>query len=364
MKYIVVFVVLLLAGRVGFSQDSLPGKYTDWHSYIDSLQHFTDSFLNTYNEEQLKTGNRIMSPAYYNAFFSRWLAYVNFAKDGYPDGNSALIAPSTSATRTRVTLAHKGGDLVYNAGTELNFSNNIGNVISKSDVTSSTSFFASASKLPKLGKKIQYDYFRAQQNNLDKIVLLKSFMAAIQKKYGSDYAADSAKYQGLLDSIQAAGGPSRAPDRMLVDYYASRLKLRAYGLNEHIADYNGGFFDDKATMEEDSLKQVFDSLEFSNDAINFFQFGWFTGSFAYTRNDYSVYNGNAAFTKRVGDVFFDSVAFNSSYNFLFDRTQKYQDFGDQRYFLDKKWIRSVFLTLNYNLSRDVNYAHMSPVTLV
>jgi hypothetical protein len=96
MKYIVVLVVMLLAGRIGFSQDSLPGKYPAWHMYIDSLQSFTDSFLTMYRNEDLTKGRRIMTDAYYNAFFSRWLAYVNFAKDGYPDGNSALVAPSSS----------------------------------------------------------------------------------------------------------------------------------------------------------------------------------------------------------------------------------------------------------------------------
>ena len=342
--------------------DTLPSTYNRSYIFINRLQQFSDSLNAVYRNPDMQHGLKIQSPAYFDAFFSKWLAYVNFAKDGYPDGNSVLVAPTSSSTLLRATLAHKGRNIVYNAGTQLNFSNNIANVISKNDVTSNTTFFASCSILPSNTRFIQFDPFRAKHNDLDKIILLDNFVASVRKKYQADYSADSVKYHQLLDSVQHAGGDSLAPAGMLADYYASVKKLRSYGFNEE-PGYESANMNTKIKSIEDSLKQVIDSLELSNDAIHDFKFGWFSGSFAYTRNDYNTYNGNAPFPKRINDVYFDSLAFNVGYNFLFERTTTNQE-SPGSYFLDKPNLRSVYFTINYNIARDVNYAHITPVSLL
>ena len=70
----------------------------------------------------------------------------------------------------------------------------------------------------------------------------------------------------------------------------------------------------------------------------------------------------APFKKRIGDVPFDSLAFNVGFNYLFDRNEKYQNFAGTG-FLDRKWLRSFYFTVNYNLARDLNYAHLAPVNV-
>jgi hypothetical protein len=371
---------VLSQDTLSLKEDTLPSTYNRYYIFADTLQKFSDSLSVVYRDTIMAYGLKVQSKPYFDAFFSKWLAYVNFAKDGYPDGNSVLVAPNSSSTLLRATLAHKGGNIVYNAGTQLNFSNNIANVISKSDVTSNTTFFASCSVMPSKTRVIQYDPFRARHNDLDKRILLDNFVASVRKKYQTGYSADSLKYRQLFDSVRhvvdslqfaprAEGDSptlaqlnSLVPVQMLTDYYASLQKLRSYGFNEE-PGYESANMDTKIKSIEDSLKQVIDSLELSNDAIKNFRFGWFSGSFAYTRNDYTTYNGNAPFPKRINDVYFDSLAFNVGYNFLFERTTTNQE-SPGRYFLDKAYLRSVYFTINYNIARDVNYAHITPVSLV
>jgi hypothetical protein len=358
-------IILLFAGHVLHSQVLLGPNHYDSKKFIDSLRIYADKLAAVYKSKSLRNGLTLLSDKSYDAFFSKWLAYVNFSKDGYPDGNSVLVAPNSASTRLRTTLAYKGNDIVYNAGTEVNFSNNIGNVLSKSDVTANTTFFGSVGILPKLktSRKIFYDVDRAGQNDSDKIELLDKFMANVQKRYGSDYKDDTAKYNRTLDSVRQAGGFSRAPAPLLVDYYATLEKARSYGFNENAAYYMAmGHKNARIESLKDSIKLVLDSLETANDAIQIFQFSWFNGSFAYTRNDYTTYNGNALFAKRVTDVFFDSLAFNLGFNFLFERTLQRGTRGGSS-FLDRSWLRSFYLTANYNVARDINYAHMTATNI-
>jgi hypothetical protein len=357
-------IILLFIGQIVQAQDKLAVKdNSNSREYLDSLTNFTRRLRARFNNPKLNNGDKVFTKAYYDAFFSRWLAYVNFAKDGYPDGNSVQVATNSANTQTRATLAYKSGFFVYNAGTQVNLSNNIGNILTKSNVTSNTTFFASGSILPKLTRGIYYQPYRAQQNNDDKIALLDKYMANTRKKYVVDYAADSVKYWQLLDSVTKAGGFDKAPAQMLASYYASMDKLRSYGFNENKRYYtNSLFFDQKIKTVQDSIRSAVDSITLANDAIEAFHFAWFTGSFAYTRNDYTTYNGTAPFAKRINDVYFDSVGFNVGYNFLFEHPPAWQKYRSN-YFLDRTYLRSIYFTINYNIARDINYAHMTPVTL-
>jgi hypothetical protein len=364
MKLTCLILLLFGAGVAVRAQVPLPPKYPRSHLLVDTLTVFTSRMRKVYDDSTLKTGERLFSPDYYNQFFSKWLSYVNFAKDGYPDGNSVLLAPSSSSTRLRTTLARKMSNVVFNAGAEANFNNNIANVFTKKDVTSATSFFSSFSILPNMSRKIRYDVDRGSQNDIDKLVLLDKILASAQKRYQVDYPVDSVAYTQLWDSVTAIKQAGKTPSpKLLVDYYAARDKLSAYGFNENEGFYDAGFFRARIKAVKDSIQQVFDSIALNNDAIVNFKFSWFSGSFTYTRNDYTTYNGNAPFTKRIGDVPFDSLAFNAGFNFLFERTEKYQDHHGTN-FWDKKWLRSVYFTANYNVARDVNYAHLNSVNVL
>jgi hypothetical protein len=362
---LICFVLFLLSAVLSVQgQIPLPAKYARSSLLIDSLETFTGRIRKIYDDPELKNGEKLLSPAYYNQFFSKWLSYVNFAKDGYPDGNSVLLAPNSSSTRLRTTLARKMSNVVFNAGAEANFNSNIANVFSKKDVSSATSFFSSFSILPNMSKKIHFDTDRGSQNDIDKLVLLDKIVASAKKRYQTDYAVDSAGYAQLLDSVNAIKAAGKTPSpKLLVDYYTARDKLRSYGINENIGFYDAGFFRSRIQGLKDSIQQVFDSIALNNDAIINFKFSWFSGSFTYTRNDYTTYNGNVPFPKRIGDVPFDSLAFNAGFNFLFERTEKYQDHAGQS-FLDRKWLRSFYFTANYNVARDLNYAHMSQVNIL
>lgn len=364
MKLICIFSILLLTGLSTWAQIPLPSKYSRSNLLVDTLEAFTAGVKKVYNNSKLINGEKLFSPTYYNQFFSRWLSYVNFAKDGYPDGNSVLLAPNSSSTRLRTTLAEKASNVVFNAGAEANFADNIANIFSKKDVTSSTSFFSSFSILPNVSRKITYDRDRGMQNDLDKLVLLDKIVASAKNRYQTSYTADSIVYAKLWDSVSAIKKAGKIPTpNMLVDFYSARDKLQAYGFNENEGFYDAGFFRSRIKALKDSIQQVFDSIALNNDAIANFRFGWFSGSFTYTRNNYTTYNGDLPFAKRIGAVPFDSLAFNVGFNFLFERTEKYQAFPGTG-FLNKSWLRSLYFTANYNVARDLNYAHLTQVNLL
>lgn len=356
--------MLLVLASTARAQMPLPPKYADAHRLVDSLRQFTGRLRAVYEDSSLQHGDKLLSKAYFDKFFSKWLSYVNVAKDGYPDGNSVLLAPNSAATRLRTTLASKLNNVIVNAGAEANFANNIANVITKRDVNAATSFFSSVSFLPKMSRKIAYDANRGPQNDSDKIELLEKFLLSAEKKYDTDYTVDSTSFQHLRDTVAVIKNAGGAPQpKLLLDYYAARDKLRGYGFNENQGFYDAGFLKTRIQSMKDSVQRVLDSIELNNDAIMHFGFDWFTGSFTYTHNDYTTYNGAAPFQSRIGDLPFDSLAFNVGFNYLFDRNQQYQNFAGTS-FLDKKWLRSFFFAVNYNLARDLNYAHLTPVNVV
>src|ERR1700733_3551469 len=109
MKNFVIIVLFLMARHAAFSQELLPLKNTLYsNEFIDTVVTFGKDLRTRYQDTALTDGENIETQGYFDSFFSKWLSYVNFAKDGYPDGNSVLVAPSSASTLGRVTLAHKG----------------------------------------------------------------------------------------------------------------------------------------------------------------------------------------------------------------------------------------------------------------
>lgn len=361
MKKSLIFCLLLYNCLPLFSQSYslLPSKNTFNH-ILDSVNKNVDDILSRYrtSDASIKDGKKLMKQEYFNRFFSKYLSYVNFSKDGYPDGNSVLLEPTSNSTRLRTTLAYKGNYIVYNMGAEVNAYNNIGAIVSNKSIAGNTTFFTSFSIISKKSRGVKYSANQSIENYHDKLYLIEKFKSDLNKKYLYDYACDSMTYYKLVDSLDR----NKSNPSFLANYYNALQKLYSYGFN---LDQN--FFEEQQPNKigkiNDSLKNIIDSVELNNSAWAFFHFSWFSGSASYTKDDYTTYNAAAAFSKRISDVNFDSLAFNIGFNHLFERSQPFEKFQGISC-LDKKWLRSFFYTFNYSLSRDINYAHLKQVSLL
>jgi hypothetical protein len=352
------------------------------HSPNDLLQHktdqvdtihavlklYVDSLLDIYQRKVYTSGEQLMTREYFGKFMNKYFSYVTTTKAGLPDGNSVSLQPTSNSTVIQANLSHKTTNTIYNFGLQANYSNNIANLFSGSDVTGNTTFYTNISFLQAGSRKVRYDANLSVNSNDAKIIKVNQFMADLDAKYKVSYAADSLIYDKSLhvwDSVDAlqkmhpvdSNGTKLIALRQVA--IAAAIKLKSYGLNERRALYTvNGILDDVTQQLKDSLKTVLDTMEINNNAWQYFRFGWFSTGLTYTQQQYKTYDSGLAFSNRVNDLTFNNAGLTLSYNYIFQRSAQYAKMNPA------SRMQSWYFSVAYTLANDLNYAHLDTVDLL
>lgn len=351
-------VFLLLSMQKTYSQFTVLGIDTA-HAIqiVDSVNTTADSLLSVYQAPAAYSGTRLMPTTSFNKFINKYFSYLSFDKEEIPPGNSISLKPTSNDTRLLANLTYKRGLFqLYSFGTELDYSDNVGNIISGKNFTSNTSFFFNFAKLNTGSRKIWYDPNKA-------IVMKKKNIAFIEKYQDEVFANYNVKFkrlftelkktESLVDSLSKIRSPHDTTRAALGE--ARKLK---YDLKDSIAelkipDASGAVIPEdiiEAVVKylRDTLRTKTENIDINTDAWTRLQLSWFSGGIKYTREAYKTYDSLKAFSDRVEDFTFDKWSLNLSYNFMRERSKWYNDFW-------KKGIRSFYLNVAYKLSRDNNY---------
>jgi len=354
-----------LCAQPGFYYHSIPPKTSRADSIPKIVGRYTDSLLTYYdsvsNATQLPGGYVLFNKPHFDMFINKYFSYFSTSAVGLPNGNSISLQPTTNSTRLEGNISHKSTYTIYNIGVKADFSNNIANLFSASDVTGNTTFYTNISFLNK-GSTINYDVNKAQSLNDKKIFTIQSYNSSLLIKYSVTYASDSAAYEKIkhrLDSIIRVqnGRPSDSnASKILVtrdSMYTIMTKLSAYGLNERWPVYAGGRRMDFITKQlKDSIQAIVDTMEVNTAAWNAFQFSWFSAGLSYNRPQYKTYDLALPYASRLNDITFNNTALTLGYNYVFQRSDTYFDFAKSKY------LKSFLLNIAYTIANDLNYSHL------
>lgn len=347
--------------------DTLNPTTTSKAAIINHISHFNDSLLQDYygiNNQfingTVEDGLTVMPRSYFDKFIRKYFSYMATEKAGLPDGNSVSFTPTSNSTKLQANLARKSNTVIYNAGFSADFSDNIANLFSESDVTSNTAFYINLSFLRRKHSLIEFDANKAFNNNQNKIMLVRQFANGFNLKYLSDYEQDLSTYNKTKQQLDTL---IKQPDfvqqidsirtkilRLKNDLGQLMLKIKSYGLNEWDALYAQGADTLLEKKFRDSLTTILDTAEINNNTWSKFRFSWFSGGLTYTRQQYGTYDSAIAFDKRVDDLTFNNVGLTLSFNYFSQRSA-----DDIAVF---KGIGSVYINGSYTLANDVNYAHL------
>jgi hypothetical protein len=340
-------------------------KFSD--TILKMVNPYADSIVRNYEKaiSNRKDTFTLMPKPYFDIFFNRYFSYLSYNKIGLPDGNSATIQPTTNSTVLQANLAYKTTYTIYNFGLQTNFSNNIGNAISGTDVTSATSIFTNIIFLKKKSLLLGFNPNKATKNNYDKISKIKLFTSNLNTYYTVSYKNDTSAYTSAkknLDSLIAVQQKNYTDSnyykilKSVNDFNTIAAKVRSYGLNYACPTYTvDQLYNDISDKIKDSLKTIIDTMEVYNDAWTQFHFSWFSGGAKYTRQQYATYDSTLKFANRIGSVNFDNWAFTLAFNYVSDFSDYYIKWRGH------KGVQAFYFTANYSLANDLNYAYLSPL---
>lgn len=345
---------------------------------IKDVAHFSDSLIAVYikiehdfNGTTSKVTSdtfRVMPQQKFNKFIAKYFSYTVTTKAGLPDGNSVSITPTTSSTQLTANIARKSNNVIYNIGFIADFSNNISNVLSGSDVTSNTTFYTNISFLRRKHSSIDFDANVAYNNNQAKIIKLREFVNNFNLKYQVTYSADILTYQTIrhnLDSMLALPTWLQQADtvatRIIIlknDLVIAIKKVKGYGFNdwEYMYKLNNHLDSDMVKNLQDSVTTLLDTMEINNNSWKKFRFSWFSGGVTYTRQQYETYDKTLAFSKRVNDLQFNNAGLTFGYNYISQRSVANA--------VKSKRIESFYLSAAYSIVNDLNYSHIDDKNLV
>ena len=354
----VFLILLLLSLEKSYAQITpLSIDTADVRHIVDSIDASTDSLLGVYHSKVYKTGYQLMPSKYFDKFMNKYFSYLSFDKEEIPPGNSISLKPTSSDTRLLANLTYKRGLFqLYSFGSELDYSDNVGNIISGKDFTSNTSFFFNFAKLNSGARKIWYDPNRAIIMNNKKIAFVEKYQDEVFANYNIKFKRlflEFKKTDSLVDSLAKIRNPHDSTRAALGEARKLKYELKDSIAELKIPDYNAVVIPADITEEvikylRDTLKTKIENIEINTDAWTRFQLSWFSGGIKYTREAYKTYDSLKAFSNRIEDFAFDKWSLNVSYNFIRERSKWYNDFW-------KKGLRSFYLNAGYKLSRDNNY---------
>lgn len=324
---------------------------------VDSLDKTVNDKLKVYRNDTFSSGSRLMPSEYFNKFIHKYFTYLSFDKVEIPPGNSISLKPTSKDTRLLANLTYKRNLYqLFSFGAELDYNENVANVISGANATSNTSFFFNFASLNSGHRKIWYDANKAAVLNARKIKFLEKYQNDIFINYADGYKKLYAAYikaAALADSLSKIAAPHDTTRLALAQAQNNNAEIESKinALEIYEKDQLGisqMAIDDIVKKLRDTLSAKIEGLELSTEAWTRFQLSWFSGGIKYTNEAYKLYDSLKAFTERTDDFNFDKWNLTLSYNFIRERSKWFNDFYG-------KGIRSFYFNAAYSLSNDNSY---------